>query len=117
MEHPEVLFDEEDNYDEDGYEFDGSEDDDDEVEYHYHNHVYDDLYDDVGDDFDVWDLPGFNVEDHEMSLFEYHPELLVEEEVDLFKVLKLAEMTSKLVDAVKLRISRVGSEDLQWVWK
>ena len=104
-------YDEEDYNDEDlSDEYDGSEDDD----YHYHNHMYDDLYDDVGDDYDydAWDA-GYKVEAHEMFLFEYHPELLDDEKPDLFNVLELAEMTSKLVDAVWLRIGRVSSEDLQ----
>ena len=76
--------------------------------------IFDEEDYDEEDLYNEYDGHDVHVEAHEMFLFEYHPQLLDEEEPDLFKVLKLAEMTSKLVDAVHLRIGRVRHEGLQW---
>ena len=97
-------------YDYDGEDEDDPEDDYDEEDY-YHHHGFDDLYDDVGEDYDylwhwhIYDDQWTAVKDHEIFLFEYSPESKEEEEPRLVDVLMLAEMTIKLVDALKLRLS------------
>ena len=101
-------FDDEDEYDsEDDLAFDYDEED----YYQYHHHGFDDLYDDVGEDYDydVWQIedPLVNVQDHEMVLYEYSPETTEVEDSTVVDVLKVADMTIKLVDAIKLRL---GSE-------
>lgn len=103
---------------EDDDEYDSEEDPDfdyDEVDYYhqYHHHGFDDLYDDVGDDYDydVWGIQDqwTYVKNHEIVLCEYSPENKDGgEELTVPDVLKVAEMTMKLVDALKLRL---GSEE------
>ena len=101
-------FDDEDEYDgEDDLAFDYDEED------YYHHHGFDDLYDDVGEDYDydVWQIedPLVNVQDHEILLYEYSPETKGVEDSTVVDVLKVADMTIKLVDALKLRL---GSEEM-----
>ena len=80
------------------------------LEDYYHHHGLDDLYDDVGEDYDydVWH-PLVNVQDHEILLYEYSPETKGFEDSTVVDVLKVADMTIKLVDALKLRL---GSEEM-----
>ena len=100
----------------DNYGFDFYEADDYDIHY---NPIpfYDDDYDDVEDEdyyYDVWSNHGdLHVEDHEMCLYEFNPELK-DENQDLFELLKLAKMTRKLIDAVKLRRGQVRREDLEF---
>ena len=98
----------EDEYD-DVEEYDVEDYDYDEEDY-YHHHGFDDLYDDVGEDYDydVWNIQdvGTYVCAHEMSLVEYSPENKEAEDSTVLDVLKVAEMTIKLVDALKLRLDR-----------
>ena len=103
-------FDDEDEYD--------SEDDPSfyEDEDYYHHHGFDDLYDDVGEDYDddIWQQihdHWFYVQVHEMFLYEYSPEAKEAEDSTVLDVLKVADMTIKLVDALKLRL---GSEEMDW---
>lgn len=100
-------FEDEDEYDYDGGDEDVPDDDYDEEDY-YHHHGYDDLYDDVGEDYDydVWHIHDLwtSVKDHEMALFEYSPEFM-DENPTVVDVLRVAEMTIKLVDAIKVRLS------------
>ena len=105
-------FDDEDEYDsEDDLAFDYDEED----YYQYHHHGFDDLYDDVGEDydFDVWEIhdQGFYVQDHEIVLYENSPETKEVEDLTVLDVLKVSDMTIKLVDALKLRLD-LGSEEL-----
>lgn len=100
---------------EDEDEYDSEEDPDfdyDEEDY-YHHHGFDDLYDDVGDDYDydVWGIQDqwTYVKNHEIVLCEYSPENKDGgEDITVPDVLKVAVMTTKLVDALKLRL---GSEE------
>ena len=82
----------------------------DEEDYYLH-HGFDDLYDDVGDDYDydAWHIEDLwdNVKDHEMVLYEYSPENKEVEDSTVLDVLKVAEMTIKMFEALKLRL---GSE-------
>ena len=51
----------------------------------------------------------FYVQVHEMFLYEYSPEAKEAEDSTVQDVLKVADMTIKLVDALKLRL---GSEEM-----
>ena len=103
-------FDDEDEYDgEDDLDFDYDEED------YYHHHGFDDLYDDVGEDYDydVWHIEDqeFYVQDHEIALYEYSPETILVEDSTVLDVLKVSDMTIKLVEAVKLRL---GLDSEEW---
>ena len=102
-------FDDEDKYDgEDDLDIDYDEED------YYHHHGFDDLYDDVREDYDydVWHIEDQEdyVQDHEIVLYEYSPETILVEDSTVLDVLKVSDMTMKLVDAVKLRL-RLDSEE------
>ena len=103
-------FDDEDEYDgEDDLDFDYDEED------YYHHHGFDDLYDDVGEDYDydVWHIEDqeFYVQDHEIALYEYSPETILVEDSTVLDVLKVSDMTIKLVEALKLRLG-LDSEEM-----
>ena len=100
-----VGFEDEDEYD---GEYDEEEDFDYDEEDYFHHPGFDDLFDDVGEDYDydVWRIQDLwiYVKDHEMILCEYSPESKEVEGSTVLDVLKVAEMTIKLVEALKLRL-------------
>ena len=58
--------------------------------------------------YSVWDVedPEDYIQDHEMFLAQYVPESKEGEDLTGLDVLKVADMTIKLVDALKLRLDR-----------
>ena len=61
----------------------------------YYEAYYEDYYD---SDYDV------DIQNHEMFLFEYSPESKEVEDLTGLDVLKVSDMTIKLVEAIKLRL-------------
>ena len=65
-----------------------------------YSYDYDDDYDEPDNDYDYVVLQG-----HELLLDQYRPETTAAEDSSVVDVLKVADMTIKLVDALKLRLN------------
>ena len=69
-------------------------------------YAFDDFNDDYGDDYEPDYEDEDVLQDHELFLYEYSPEAKEAEDSTAVDVLKVADMTIKLVDALKLRLNR-----------